>query len=151
MEVSLILKQSIFLRMQPHSLFPSKRPLSSSHDAGKEQAKDAISSRRTARFISFTSVLSTTTAPADITTAMNLAKTVSSSIIHSLAPRTLPAASASANNYCYPKPNPYIPCQAVSYPSPTNSTYRKSNFVIAELSQAINWYIVIKTIPTFII
>ncbi|XP_037683919.1 phosphatase and actin regulator 4 isoform X3 [Choloepus didactylus] len=118
-------------------LLPPKRLLSSSHEASERQEKDATASGSTARSISFTSASSTTTAPTATTTAVNLAKTVNSSIAPSPAPRTLPAAPASTNTTATPSLTHTVPAKQPPVPPP-KPAHRNSNPVIAELSQAIN-------------
>ncbi|XP_012606092.1 phosphatase and actin regulator 4 isoform X3 [Microcebus murinus] len=114
-------------------LLPPKRPLSSSHEASEGQAKDNTSSGSTARSI-FTT---TTTAPAATTAATSLAKTVTSSVPTSPAPRTLPAAPASTNTTATPSLTHTVPAKQPPIPPP-KPAHRNSNPVIAELSQAIN-------------
>nr|XP_025870149.1 phosphatase and actin regulator 4 isoform X2 [Vulpes vulpes] len=118
---------------------PPKRPLSSSHEgqANEGQAKDATSSGSTTRSISSTSTAASTTAPAATSVATNPAKTVSSSIPPTPAPRTLPAAPANTNTTATPSLTPTVPAKQPPIPPP-KPAHRNSNPVIAELSQAIN-------------
>ncbi|XP_077006732.1 phosphatase and actin regulator 4 isoform X8 [Tamandua tetradactyla] len=129
--------ESVPENVPKQALLPPKRPLSTSHEANEGHAKDATSSGSTARSISFTSASSTTTVPAVTTTAMNLAKTVNSSVTPSPAPGTLPAASASTNTTATPSLTHMVPAKQPPIPPP-KPAHRNSNPVIAELSQAMN-------------
>ncbi|XP_075802630.1 phosphatase and actin regulator 4 isoform X4 [Microtus pennsylvanicus] len=112
-------------------LVPPSRSSSSSSEASEGQAKDAMSGSA-ARSLSSISG-STTTTPAVTTAATNMTKTANSFVTPTPAPRTLPAAPASANTtvtHTAPPKQPPIP--------PPKPAHRNSNPVIAELSQAMN-------------
>ncbi|GAB1289011.1 Phosphatase and actin regulator 4 [Apodemus speciosus] len=110
-------------------LLPPKRLLSSSCEANEGQAKE-VPPGSTARSVSSTSG-STAVTPAATAAATDVTKTIKSFV--GPAPRTLPAAPASANTtatHTAPAKQPPIP--------PPKPAQRNSNPVIAELSQAMN-------------